>query len=157
MAALRYAASFSDGQTSFSLSLNPEDGERFSRCIAVLEGRAEAFDAVEEPDSGLLNPVLLRNRSRARRAREARARQRAERKTEPSENDAVSPPSPENSRENAVATAARLAAELESAKKKGPVEDTDPRAVAARLAAELAAEESKSAKRDESTRGGGTT
>lgn len=136
--AIRYTASFSDGNNGFSLSLNPEDGERFARCVAVLEGRAEAFDAADsEPAGGILNPVLVRNRSRARRAREEKARVRAEQKSrfrraEPSE-------SPES--EDAKATAERLSAELEAARRQGPVSDTDPKAVAARLAAELAAEE----------------
>lgn len=153
--AIRYTAAFSDGTNSFSLSLNPEDGERFARCVAVLEGRGEAFDAAAaEPSGGIWNPVLIRNRNRARRTREEKARQareaRENRRPKPREepdtvggaaDTADGPSGAAHGQEDAKATAARLAAELEAAREQGHVRDTDPKAVAARLAAELAAEE----------------
>lgn len=134
--AIRYQASFSDEGGAFSMTVDPDTGEKFSRRIAALKGEADEFDAAGgEADSFLLNPTLVRNQRRARRARE-----RARREVEKARKTAEIPPS---NRESAQETAERLAMELEEAKKKGRVKDTDPKAVAARLAAELAGEETE--------------
>lgn len=132
--AIRYQASFSDEGGAFSMTLDPDTGERFARQIAAFEGEAEEFDAVGgKADGFLFNPTLVRNQRRARRAREQARRVKEKGQS------AVPPVRQENARE----TAERLAAELAEAKKKGRVKDTDPKAVAARLAAELAGEETE--------------
>ena len=142
--AIRYNASFSDGNSTFSLSLNPEDGERFSRCVAVLEGRGEAFDAVDGGQAGsIFNPALVRNRRRARQTKEEKIKKRAEEKKRQAAQSGTETPVLLSRQEDAKATAARLAAELEQARESGFVSDADPKAVAARLAAELAEETRK--------------
>lgn len=107
---LNYKAVFYTKEDGFTLTVNPEIGERFSRSLAALNGTEEAFDAVKGMEkSGILNPVLERNLLRRRQARkEIITRQRAERE--------------------------RVAAQLE-AEQSGV--ETGPQTVAARLAREL--------------------
>ena len=134
--ALHYQVSFSDRDNGFSMTVDPDTGEKFSRQIAVLKGKAEEFDAAGAgADSVLFNPTLVRNQRRVRRVRE---QANEARKPTDTGNDAGIPP---YSRESARETAERLTEELEAARKKGRVEDADPKAVAARLAAELAEQE----------------
>lgn len=122
--AICHKFAFSDGKLAFTMTVDPDTGERFARCLAEARGEAEAFDAVNAgSDSGILNPVLLRSRRRLRRAAERR----------PAAAGTVSDPRSD---------AQQLIRRLEAAKDAGPVDDRDPRAVAARLAAELAEEDS---------------
>ena len=136
--AIHYKATFSDGNSAYSMTVDPDTGEKFSRQIAVLKGRAEEFDAASAgADSVLFNPTLIRNQ---RRVRQAREQAKETRKSTTAGREAGTPPV---SRESARETAAQLAEELDAARKKNHVEDTDPLAVAARLAAELANQESE--------------
>ncbi len=129
--AIRYKFTFSDRKNAFSMTIDPDTGERFSRQIAVLNGEEAAFDAAGEGvDSGILNPALIRNKRRARRAEERKTSKRTK---------AEEPGAPET---DPQADARRLARQLAEARKREYVADTDPRAVAARLAAELAERES---------------
>ena len=148
--ALHYKATFSDGTNAFSLTVNPEIGEKFSRHIAVLKGEEEAFDAVEA-DTGhsIFNPTLLRNNLRKRQVRsKERAQRQAGQEAAQAQREAVRKERADRlasgaEEESAQDVAQRLARQLEEAKAKGQVDDTDPKAVAARLAAELAAEEAR--------------
>lgn len=143
---LNYKAAFFSKEDGFSLTVNPEIGERFSRCLAVLNGEAEEFDAViDAGKNGILNPLLARNMLRKRRARE---REQERRKAE---QDAVNArftsdletesTAAKASAENADAVAKRLSQQLSKASERGEVTETDPLAIAARLAEELAREE----------------
>lgn len=133
--AIRYKFTFSDGKNTFSMTIDPDTGERFSRYIALSNGDENAFDAVlENSDSGILNPALLRSR---RRARQAKAKQAAEASSS-QHNKGVTA----TEQTDIKAEARRLSRKLEEAQSKGRVADTDPMAVAARLAAELAEKES---------------
>lgn len=130
---LNYKAVFHGRETDIALTVDPEVGERFSRCLAVLNGNVEEFDAVSGTDKGsLLNPTLLRNMQRKRRAGEKEA---ARREAQREMAHGGTPLHPEEAPE---AVALCLDQQLEQAKKQGTVADTDPRAVAARLAKELA-------------------
>lgn len=135
--AIRHKFTFSDEKSTFSITLDPDTGEQFSRQLARLRGEEDAFDAAgkEIGRSGILNPALLRGKRRARQAKEMRAAavSRSGRKT---------PVGHEPEASDAKAEARRLARQLEEARTRGHVADTDPRAVAARLAAELAEKES---------------
>lgn len=129
--AIRHKFTFSDGKSAFSVTLDPDTGERFSRHIAFANGDEHAFDEVpEDSEGGILNPALLRSK---RRARQAKAKQAAE--ARPSQH---SKGTPVMERTDIKAEAQRLSRQLEEARSKGRVADTDPVAVAARLAAELA-------------------
>ena len=145
---LNYKAVFHGRETDIALTVDPEVGERFSRCLAVRNGDVEEFDAVSGADKGsLLNPTLLRNMERKRRAgkKEAarrKAQREADRRQAGPEGDGGTPLHPEEAPE---AVALRLDQQLEQAKKQGTVADTDPRAVAARLARELAENQDRTA------------
>lgn len=138
---LNYKAVFHGREMEIALTVDPEVGERFSRCLAVLNGNVDEFDAVGGADKGgLLNPTLLRNMQRKRRAEKKEAvRREAQRKAprmqKGPERDGGVLPRHEDTPEM---VALRLNRQLEQAKKQGTVSDTDPRAVAARLAKELA-------------------
>lgn len=68
---LNYKAVFRTKEDGFSLTIDPEVGERFSRCLAILRGEVEEFDAVNGVEKGgILNPVLKRNMLRKHRTRE---------------------------------------------------------------------------------------
>lgn len=76
LSAINYKVTFSSAGSTFSMTVDPETGEKFSRHIAILNGDVEAFDAADtDIDSGILNPVLIRSK---RRVRQARERERAE-------------------------------------------------------------------------------
>ena len=129
--AIRHKFTFSDGKGAFSMTLDPDTGERFSRHIAFANGDEHALDEVpEDSEGGILNPALLRSR---RRARQAKAKQAAE--ASPSQHNKVTASAEQT---DIKAAAQRLSRQLEEARSKGRVADTDPMAVAARLAAELA-------------------
>ena len=133
--AIRHKFTFSDGKSAFSVTLDPDTGERFSRHIAFANGDEHAFDEVpEDSGSGILNPALLRSK---RRARQTKAKQAAE--ASPSQHNKVTASAEQT---DIKAEAQRLSRQLEEARSKGRVADTDPMAVAARLAAELAEKES---------------
>lgn len=134
--AIRYKFTFSDGKHAFSMTVDPDTGERFARCMAAVRGEADAFDAAGAGlDSGILNPALLRSKRRIQAAR--KTRRAAEAAKVPQGDSAAA-------KSGAQETAQRLARQLEAAKAAGPVDDRDPRAVAARLAAELAEQDSNS-------------
>ena len=143
---LNYKAAFAAKEGAFTMTVNPEVGERFSRCLAVLRGEAEEFDAVNSADTGgILNPTLMRNMLRRRKAREKDAARRKtaqeaaeKRLSAASEADAAGKPE-----EDPAETARRLDQQLRQARAQGTVADTDPQAVAARLAKELAMEQEK--------------
>lgn len=140
--AINYKATFYAGKDAFSLTVDPDVGEKFSRHIAVLKGEEELFDTVSETASTIFNPTLVRNKQRARLTREKERSKRAQ--TQEAARQAVpKEPAPPAETESAQEVAQRLARELEEAKAHGTVKDTDPQAIAARLAAELAAEETK--------------
>ena len=128
--AIRYKFTFSDGKSAFSVTLDPDTGDRFSRHIAFSNGDEHAFDAAPEDSGGILNPALMRSKRRARQAKQA-AEASPQRKDTPAAKQA-----------DIKAEARRLSRRLEEARSKGRVADTDPMAVAARLAAELAEKES---------------
>ena len=133
--AIRHKFTFSDGKSAFSMTLDPDTGERFSRHIAFANGDEHAFDAVSEnSDGGILNPALLRSK---RRTRQAKAKQAAEASL-----SQHSKGTPVTEQTDIKAEARRLSHQLEEARSKGHVADTDPMAVAARLAAELAENDS---------------
>lgn len=133
--AIRHKFTFSDGKSTFSMTVDPDTGERFARCLAVIRGEADAFDAAGAGlDSGILNPALLRSKRRIQAARKTRRAAEA----------AKIPQSDSAAKSGAQETAQRLARQLEAAKATGPVDARDPRAVAARLAAELAEQDSNS-------------
>lgn len=150
--AIHYKAVFATRDSAFSFTVNPEVGERFSRCIAVLKGEEEAFDAAgaSAGSSGIFNPALVRSKIRSRQAREKersrRAAERAEAQARRQERSAAAAPAAPD--EDLREVADRLARRLEDAKAKGHVADTDPQAVAARLAAELAEEEEREKRSD---------
>lgn len=140
---LNYKAAFFGEKDRFSLTVSPDVGEKFSRCIAVLNGEAEVFDSVKlDVKSGLFNPTLARNRLRKRQAKEREqerqleAREAARLQTEPSQDVDTSA-----DQKDAKTVAALLNQQLKQARARETISETDPRAVAARLAAELAAEE----------------
>lgn len=140
---LNYKAEFSTKEEGFSLTVNPEIGERFSRCLAVLRGEAEEFDAVNEAGkSSILSPTLVRNILRQRRARKKEIDRRKIRQEEADRRFAAeleADSHPINAgKEDAEAVAKRLNQRLEQTKQQRSVADTDPLAVAARLAEELA-------------------
>lgn len=136
---LNYKAVFCGGDADISLTVDPETGERFSRCVAVMNGEEAEFDAVEDAGTGgLLNPLLKRNQLRRRRAREREARE-AQKADAPLPAEQEAAEHEEDTRE----TARRLNRALAQARAAGEVADTDPRAVAARLAAELAREDGR--------------
>lgn len=136
--ALNYKAAFYAGKEAFSFTVDPDTGEKFSRFIAILNGDEDAFDAAAaQEDSGIFNPTLVRNKRRAKMARDKeRAKRAAAREAVP-----ISEELSAEAGETAQETAQRLARQLEQARAKGTVPDTDPQAIAARLAAELAAQE----------------
>ena len=139
--ALNYKATFYEGKNAFSFTVDPEVGEKFSRHIAVLNGEEDDFDAAaKNVDSGIFNPTLVRNKRRARLAKEKERSARVAAR-EAAKSAQSSAPAETVDAESAQETAQRLARQLEDAKAKGIVSDTDPQAIAARLAAELAAEE----------------
>ena len=78
-----YKATFRTQEDGFSLTVNPETGERFSRQLAVLRGEAEEFDAVVGMEkSRFLSPLLERNILRHRRTRQKEnVRRKAARET----------------------------------------------------------------------------
>ncbi len=145
--ALNYKATFSDGKNAFAFTVNPEIGEKFSRFVAILNGEEDDFDAVEAKDSGIFNPALMRSKERAKKAKdkaraqhaanqeELRARRAAAASARQSEDDTDG--------ESLQETAQRLNRQLNDARSRSHVEDTDPQAVAARLAAELAAQDTQ--------------
>ena len=147
--ALNYKATFFAEKRAFSMTVDPEIGEKFSRHIAALNGEEEEFDAIGAgvSDSGIFNPTLVRNKARARQAKsKERAKRAAEQKAARAQLAAMQKERSDKitlgtEGESAREVAQRLARELDEAKAKGQVADTDPKAVAARLAAELAAEE----------------
>ena len=69
--AIRHRFMISDGKQSFSMTVDPDTGERFSRHIARFLGEEVDFD-VDSENSGILNPVLSRSKRRARQANEKR-------------------------------------------------------------------------------------
>lgn len=148
--AIHYKAIFSTKENAFSMTMDPDVGEKFSRYVAILNGEEESFDAAfVHVDSGIFNPTLVRNKIRARQAkRKERARRAAEREAAQSQREArekarVDALGVGTEGESTLEVAQRLARRLEEARTKGFVDDTDPQAVAARLAAELAAEEAR--------------
>lgn len=138
---LNYKAVFRTKETAVSFTVNPEVGERFSRCLAVLRGEAEEFDAVNEVEKGgILNPTLMRNMMRKRRARKketARRKEELDAIQERFSAGAKDPGDIAGEEEDAKTVARRLNRQLAQAERQGVVADTDPRAVAARLAREL--------------------
>ena len=115
--AVCYKAIFSDEKSAFSFTIDPDVGEKFSRCIAVLNGEVEAFDAAGAVNStGILNPSVIRNRHRARQAKERKRVTRA-----------VAQERAKERRQQRIRDA-----------------DADTKAIAERLAAELAEKEEQS-------------
>jgi len=114
--AVCYKAMFSDEKNAFYFTIDPDIGEKFSRCIAVLNGEEAAFDAAGAVSgTGILNPNLLRSRQRARSAKE---------------------------REHAYRVASKERSQR-AAQQRVRAAGDDARAVAARLAEELDAKDSK--------------
>lgn len=108
---LRYKALFQTKEDGFTLTVDPETGERFSRCLTVLDGRAEEFDEADGiGGNGILNPLLARNLLRKRRTMEKeKARRKAGREAAAAQFTAES-----NETETVPqAVAARLMRELE--------------------------------------------
>lgn len=140
---LYYKAIFHGREADISLTVDPEIGERFSRCIAVMNGEEAEFDDVGEVgESGFLNPLLRRNFIRRRRAKEKeQARRNAQREAVNAR--LASGQEDAKNEESVQETARRLDQDLARARAEGEVADTDPRAVAARLAAELAQKDSE--------------
>lgn len=147
--AIRFKFAFAHENTGFAVTVDPEIGEKFSRCIAVLLGEEQAFDAAGEGvKGGILNPALIRSKRRARQIKETlQAKQAAEldAKTAALSEEEPSSPAPQAAPEPGTKeTAELLSRRLEEARAQGrPVDDQDPMAVAARLARELAQEEEK--------------
>lgn len=143
--ALNYKAAFTAGKHTFAFTVNPEIGEKFSRFVAVLNGTEDAFDSVETKDSGVFNPVLVRSKARAQLAKDQARAQRAanqeELRTRRAAAEAARLTEDETAGESLQETAVRLSRQLEAARSRSHVDDTDPQAVAARLAAELAAQD----------------
>jgi len=132
--ALRHMFIFSDGKTTFSITIDPDTGARFSRRLASLNGEEAAYDAaVGGVEGGLFNPALLQSKRWAKQKEAARRKAADDAAHLPAEEDAPSQESREDTRE----TALRLERQLQQAKTQETVADTDPRAVAARLAREL--------------------
>ena len=128
-AAITYSASFAEGENAFSMTVDPDTGEKFSRYLAAMNGLEDEFDAVGYgADNGIWNPTLIRNKRRANLAKERRKNERTVKE-------------PAGNRDNIQGIARRLKNELDEAKKQGDVSDSDPRAIAARLASELAAQQ----------------
>lgn len=140
--ALNYQVQFATEEGAFSLTVDPDMGERLSRELAICRGELEAFEADGEGASakGIFNPALARSKARAKAA-QARQRQR---QAQAAEQRAAqeTPTAPED--ETMTAAAERLQRELAAEKSRRQVSSTDPQAVAARLAAELAQEEEQS-------------
>ena len=127
--AITYSASFAEGENAFSMTVDPDTGEKFSRYLAVMNGLEAEFDAVENgTDSGIWNPTLIRNKRRANLAKERRKSERTAKE-------------PVGNHDNIQGIARRLKNELDEAKKQGDVSDSDPRAIALRLTSELAAQQ----------------
>ena len=125
--AITYSASFAAGENAFFMTVDPDTGEKFSRYLAVMNGLKVEFDAAGDgADSGIWNPTLIRNKRRARLAKERQAHKRKEVSTDMDDLQDV---------------ARRLKNNLDEANKQGGVSDSDPRAIAARLASELAAQQ----------------
>lgn len=146
--AIRFKFAFANENTGFAVTVDPEIGEKFSRCIAVLLGEEQAFDAAGEGvNSGILNPALIRSKRRARQIKETlQAKQAAELDAKAAALSEEEPsPAPQTASEpGAKETAELLSRRLEEARAQGRhVDDQDPMAVAARLARELAQEEEK--------------
>lgn len=117
--AICHKFTFSDGKYTFSMTVDPDTGDRFARRLADIRGETDAFD--EEEPGGIFNPALLRSRRRIRRAKEQR------RAASGTDTAAEKSPDPQEA-------AQHLACQLEDARAKGLVDHRDPRAVAARLA-----------------------
>lgn len=148
--AISYKAIFSTKESAFSMTIDPDLGEKFSRYIAILNGEEEEFDAAyADASSSIFNPTLVRNKIRTRKAKsKERAKRLAEQEAaraqhEVMEKERIDQMGVGAEGESTQAVAERLARQLDEAKARGQVDDTDPKAVAARLAAELAAEEAK--------------
>ena len=122
--AITYSASFAAGESAFSMTVDPDTGEKFSWYLAVMNGLDDEFDAVGYgADKGIWNPTLIRNQRRAKLTKERTVKE------------------PAGNRDNIQGIARRLKNELDEAKKQGDVSDSDPRAIAVRLASELAAQQ----------------
>ena len=138
---LNYKAVFRTKETAVSFTVNPEVCERFSRCLAVLRGEAEEFDAVNGAEKdGILNPTLMRNMMRKRRARKKEAARRKAELAAIQERFSAGAKDPGDiagEEADPKTVARRLNRQLAQAERQGVVADTDPRAVAARLAREL--------------------
>ena len=75
--AITYSASFAEGENGFSMTVDPDTGEKFSRYLAVMNGLEDEFDAVGYgADNGIWNPTLIRNKRRANLAKERRKNER---------------------------------------------------------------------------------
>ena len=70
--AIRYKCTFSDGKTAFSMTIDPDTGERFSRYVALSGGDEHALDAVPE-EGGILNLSVLRSKRRLRQSKTRQA------------------------------------------------------------------------------------
>lgn len=139
---LEYSATFYTATNRFRLSVNPEVGERFSRCLAVMNGTEDEFDSVKADAKGkLLSPVFLRNRMRKQRSKEKEIimQQEARNAANAQTGDCEDFSAEQRQEMDIKSTASLLNQQLEEAKERGIVSDTDPRAVAVRLAEELAA------------------
>lgn len=141
---LNYKAAFAAKEGGFTLTVNPEVGERFSRCLAVLRGEAEEFDAVNGTEKGgILSPTLTRNMLRKKKAREKEAARRKDAREAAEKRISAGSKEPERAEEDLTEAARRLEEQLRRARTQGQVADTDPQAVAARLARELAEKQEK--------------
>lgn len=70
--AIRHRFMISDGKQSFSMTVDPDTGERFSRYIARFLGEEVDYDEGSDNSGGILNPALSRSKRRARQANEKR-------------------------------------------------------------------------------------
>ena len=142
-AALHYKVTFFAGERTFSMTIDPDVGEKFSRCLAVLNGTETEFDAAGDGAEGrLLNPTLVRNMRRAKQEKSKTRARRAQAFAQ-SRADAANATIPDAEEESVQETAQRLAHQVDAARAAGQLDDTDPQVIAARLAAELAAEEAQ--------------
>lgn len=141
--AVRDKMLFSQGKNAFSLTVDPENGEKFARALAVCRGEEEIFDSVQVRDSHLLNPSVMRNKERARLAKQKAAARRAQSEEIPEIVSEKAASTEAGNAESTEDTALRLSRQLEHAREKKQIDETDPLAVAARLAKELAAGENK--------------
>lgn len=150
---ITYKVTFQTKDDAFSMTVDPDTGDKLSPYIAHINGDDDLFDDVKVTvKTGVFSQTLVRSNIRKRRKKEkVYAAMRAERERRDAilqENDerynadlASANASAGAVEDDAQSVAERLERNLERKKAQGKVSSTDPAAVAARLAAELAEQE----------------